>query len=367
VGGAVARAQKGLETLPAYQTKNWVVLSLEKERRRSARMLQILSWGIVAVGVVFAGVLTCSFRWISMPLRKIAQGCTRIANGDIAHRLPPVSRWQDEFADLVAGVNCVADRFQQAEEELLHKVKERSEQLVRSQKLANVGFLAAGVAHEINNPLSAISMAAESMEYRLYDLIGLQSQEAREIMDRVAMIRRESRRCGDITARLLDFSRGEKAGRLPSDIAELVREVLVIVHHLGQFQDRLIDFDCDRSVIAEVNSAQLKQVILNLVANALQATRPGGTVRIKLQEMVDSLVLAISDDGCGMDQETLQHVFDPFFTTRETGQGTGLGLSITHRIIEDHGGTVTPMSEGIGHGSTFQIRLPRRQSQKSAA
>jgi signal transduction histidine kinase len=261
----------------------------------------------------------------------------------------------------------VADRFQQAEEELLHKVKERSEQLVRSQKLANVGFLAAGVAHEINNPLSAISMAAESMEYRLYDLIGLQSQEAREIMDRVAMIRRESRRCGDITARLLDFSRGEKAGRLPSDIAELVREVLVIVHHLGQFQDRLIDFDCDHSVIAEVNSAQLKQVILNLVANALQATGPGGTVRIKLQEMVDSLVLAISDDGCGMDQETLQHVFDPFFTTRETGQGTGLGLSITHRIIEDHGGTVTPMSEGIGHGSTFQIRLPRRQSQKSAA
>lgn len=367
VGGAVTRAQKGLETLPAYQAKNWVVLSLEKERRRSARMLQILSWGLVVVVVNFVGILVCGFRWISIPLRKIAQGCTRIANGDIAHRLPPVSRWQDEFADLVAGVNCVADRFQQAEEELLHKVKERSEQLVRSQKLANVGFLAAGVAHEINNPLSAISMAAESMEFRLYDLIGLQSQEAREIMDRVAMIRRESRRCGDITARLLDFSRGEKAGRLPSDIAELVREVLVIVHHLGQFQDRLIDFDCDRSVIAEVNSAQVKQVILNLVANALQATRPGGTVRIKLQEMVDSLVLSIADDGCGMDQETLQHVFDPFFTTRETGQGTGLGLSITHRIIEDHGGTVTPMSDGIGHGSTFQIRLPRRQSQKSAA
>ena len=146
-----------------------------------------------------------------------------------------------------------------------------------------------------------------------------------------------------------------------------MREVLVIVHHLGQFQDRQIDFECHQSVIADVNSAQVKQVILNLVANALQATKPGGTVRIKLQEMVDSLVLSITDDGCGMDQETLQHVFDPFFTTRETGQGTGLGLSITHRIIEDHGGTVTPMSDGIGHGSTFQIRLPRRQSQKSAA
>ena len=128
-----------------------------------------------------------------------------------------------------------------------------------------------------------------------------------------------------------------------------------------------MEFDCDRCVIAEVNSAQMKQVILNLVANALQATQAGGVVRIRLQEQVDNLVLAISDDGCGMDTETLQHIFDPFFTTRETGQGTGLGLSITHRIVEDHGGTVTPMSEGANCGSTFQIRLPRRQSQVHAA
>lgn len=366
-GSAVARIQKALETLPAYQEKSFVELSLHKERERSARLLQILSWGVVVVVAAFIVLLSCGFQWISTPLRAIAQSCTRIANGDTTHRLAPVSRWQDEFTDLVAGVNCVADRFQQAEEDLLYKVKERSEQLVRSQKLANVGFLAAGVAHEINNPLSAISMAAESLEYRLYDLIGLESQEAREVMDRVAMIRRESRRCGDITARLLDFSRGEKAGRMAADIAELVREVLAIVHHLGQFRDRHVEFDCEKCVIAEVNSAQMKQVILNLVANALQATQPGGVVRIQLQEKVDYLILAISDDGCGMDAETLQHVFDPFFTTRETGQGTGLGLSITHRIVEDHGGTVTPMSDGVGCGTTFQIRLPRRQLQVSAA
>lgn len=136
--------------------------------------------------------------------------------------------------------------------------------------------------------------------------------------------------------------REEKAGRLPSDIAELVREVLVIVHHLGQFQDRLIDFECHQSVIAEVNSAQVKQVILNLVANALQATKPGGTVRIKLQEMVDSLVLSITDDGCGMDQETLQHVFDPFFTTRETGQGTGLGFVSLTGLLKIMGERLLP-------------------------
>jgi signal transduction histidine kinase len=154
---------------------------------------------------------------------------------------------------------------------------------------------------------------------------------------------------------------------MPVDVAELVREVLVIVHHLGQYQDRTVEFECDKCVIAEVNGAQIKQVILNLVANALQASSPGGVVRIRLQEQVDDLVLAVSDDGCGMDTETLQHVFDPFFTTRETGQGTGLGLSITHRIIEDHGGTVTPLSDGEGCGSTFQIRLPRRRLHAKAA
>jgi signal transduction histidine kinase len=198
-------------------------------------------------------------------------------------------------------------------------------------------------------------------------LIGLKTEDAREAMDRVAMIRRESRRCGDITARLLDFSRSDKSGRTLVDVALLVREVLAIVDHLGQYQDRTVEFDCHCSVMAEVDAAQIKQVILNLIANALQATDPGGVVRIVLQEQVDNLVLAITDNGCGMDAETLQHVFDPFYTTREIGKGTGLGLSITHRIVEDHGGTVTPMSDGPGSGSTFQIRLPRRQAQANAA
>jgi signal transduction histidine kinase len=278
-----------------------------------------------------------------------------------------LSRWKDEFADVVAGVNCMADRFQQSEEDLQEKVRERSEQLLRSQRLANVGFLAAGVAHEINNPLSAISMAAESLEMRLYDLPDTAAPEATEVMDRVAMIRRESRRCGEITARLLDFSRADRGVRIITDIAELVRDVLAMVRHLGRFSDRTIVFDCDRGITAEVSAAQIKQVILNLIANGLQATEPGGSVTIRLIEQVDSVIVSITDNGCGMDAETLQHIFDPFFSTRESGQGTGLGLSITHRIVEDHGGTVTPLSEGPGQGSTFQVRLPRRLRRASAA
>lgn len=366
-GTAISQIQKSLDTLPAYQTRDWVELSLTKERQRSERLLKALIWGTLAVVAIFVGVMICGLNWISMPVRAIAKGCTRIANGDISFRLPSCSRWQDEFADLVAGVNCMADRFQQAEEDLQEKVRERSEQLVRSQGLANVGFLAAGVAHEINNPLSAISLAADSLEMRLYEMDDPHSDTCREILDRVSMIRRESRRCGEITARLLDFSRGDKGAKLQTDIAELVREVLAVVRHLGRFSDRIVEFECDRAVTAEVSAAQIKQVILNLVANGLQATHAGGRVLIRLQEQVDNVVLAVTDDGCGMDSLTLQHIFDPFFTTRDAGQGTGLGLSITHRIIEDHGGTVTPLSEGLNRGSTFQVRLPRRQRRVHAA
>jgi signal transduction histidine kinase len=231
---------------------------------------------------------------------------------------------------------------------------------MRSQRLANVGFLAAGVAHEINNPLTAISMAADSLELRLSDHIDFDSDDGRDLLERVAMIRRESRRCGDITARLLDFSRGDRGQPVVTNLTELVHEVMAMVRHLGRFSDRSLQFDCSGDVTAEVIPSQIKQVILNLVSNALQATDPGGHVTIKLVQQTDSVVLDVTDDGCGMDQETLQHVFDPFFTSQPQGQGTGLGLSITHRIVEDHGGTVTPGSPGTGKGSIFSVRLPRR-------
>ena len=365
---AVTRIQRSLDNLPAYyMTADWGELSLQKQHRRSERFLRWLLYGtgiVVAFSIV---ILTCGFRWISIPVRSIAKGCTRIANGDTRFRLLLASRWQDEFSDLVSGVNCMADRFQQAEEELQYKVRERSEQLIRSQKLASVGFLAAGVAHEINNPLSAITVAAESLEMRLYGFDGMKSDDAREVLDRIAMIRRESRRCGDITRRLLDFSHGDKAGRIPTDIAALIRDVLLMFQHLGRYADRTVNFECNRCIIAEVNAAQLKQVVLNLIANGLQATVSGGRVIVRIQELVDSIVIAIEDDGCGMDEDTLHHIFDPFFTTKEAGQGTGLGLSITHRIIENHSGTITPISNGLGCGSTFQIRLPKRQPQANAA
>jgi len=366
-GLAISQIQRTLETLPAWQTRHWLQQSQKREHDRSATLLKIVSWSTAVGLVVFLVTLTAALRWISGPLREIARGCTRIANGDTSYRLAQISKVQDEFADVVAGVNCMADRFQQSEEDLQQKVRERSDQLLRSQRLANVGFLAAGVAHEINNPLSAISMAAETVELRLCQREDADSPEAKEILKRVAMIRRESLRCGEITARLLDFSRADRAVRSTVDLTQLIREVLDMVRHLGQFSDRTIEFECERVILAEVSEAQIRQVILNLVANGLQATNAGGRVCVRLTEQVDNVVVAVEDNGCGMDHETQQQVFDPFFSNQQSGRGTGLGLSIIHRIVEDHGGTVTPFSAGAGQGSTFQVRLPRRARRSAAA
>ncbi len=356
----VARVQRSLDRLPAYHTRDWVTNSLDREKQRSDSLIRyILGAAVIGLACVSTALLF-GHRWIARPLKEIASGCTRIADGDTTWRLATATRWEDEFHELVEGVNRMADRFQESQVDLQQKVRERSEQLMRSQRLANVGFLAAGVAHEINNPLTAISMAADSLELRLSDHIDFDSDDGRDLLERVAMIRRESRRCGDITARLLDFSRGDRGQPVVTNLTELVHEVMAMVRHLGRFSDRSLQFDCSGDVTAEVIPSQIKQVILNLVSNALQATDPGGHVTIKLVQQTDSVVLDVTDDGCGMDQETLQHVFDPFFTSQPQGQGTGLGLSITHRIVEDHGGTVTPGSPGTGKGSIFSVRLPRR-------
>ncbi len=359
--------RRTLSTLPSFHDSQHVLTSLQKERRRSERLLRlVLILTPIAVGLYGITIL-CGFRWISQPLRTVAKGASRIGNGDTAYRIPAVSRWNDEFANLTENVNRMADRFQQAEESLTAKVKERSQQAVRSERLAGIGFLAAGVAHEINNPLSAISLASDSLRNMLYDVVPPGHADEKHIFERLAMIQTESKRCGEITARILNFSRGEKAAKAMDDLTRIIGEVLAMIRPMEKFQNRRLTFDRAEPLLLEVNGAQIKQVVLNLVANALQATSPGGHVDIRLIEQVDWVIIEIQDDGSGMSPETIQNLFEPFFTTKDTGQGTGLGLSITHRIIEDHDGTIDPISDGVGKGSLFRVRLPRRQVQQHAA
>ncbi len=337
------------------------------QARKAYRSSLTAVWAASAVVLVlFLGLLRSGFVWIFDPIRKLHQGARRVAQGDFNYRVQLATR--DEMAELADAFNKMTGRFQEIAADLDRQVQERSRQLVRSERLAGVGFLAAGVAHEINNPLSAIAMAAESLEGRLSgNLDALEPDNAAVVRQYLRMIQDESFRCKQITERLLDFARGRDAVREPTDVTRLVSEVVAMVQHLGKFREKKIDFATPGPCYADVNGPEIKQVILNLVANGLEAVERGGTLRIRLCEQTDHLVLEFEDDGCGMTPEVIDNLFQPFFTRKQSGQGTGLGLSISHRIIGQHGGTISATSSGAGLGSTFSVRLPRSPRAQAAA
>lgn len=364
-----------LKKLPEWNKEQHVLANLVAEQHQSTLLLRRVLILAAITLLSYAITIYCGFRWISNPLRAIASGASRIANGDTRFRLGPVTPWKDEFFDLVENFNRMADRFQESEDDLSAKVEERSRQLVRSERLASVGILAAGLAHEINNPLQSITIASESLQLRLYDQLDPDHADTVEALERLAMIQRESKRCGEITKRLLNFSRSDSSddsessqlATAPEDLTRIICEVIAMVRPMRDYADREIVFDRADPLFVEVNAAQIKQVILNLVVNGLQATEANGQIDVQVKDQTDWVVIDIHDNGHGMTLRNIEQLFEPFYSTKETGQGTGLGLSITHRIIEDHHGTIDPTSAGPGQGSTFSIRLPRRQPAQRAA
>jgi signal transduction histidine kinase len=340
--------------------------SLARAKRvyRTASVTVAVSASICLLLFLFR--LRQGYVWIFDPIRQLHQGALRVAHGDFDYRVQLKTR--DEMAELAEAFNQMTARFQEIAGDLDRQVQERSRQLVRSERLAGVGFLAAGVAHEINNPLSAVAMAAESLESRLDEMLPGADPADRQLVEQyLRLIQKESFRCREITERLLDFSRGRDAKRESTDLTHLVGEVVAMVKYLGKYRDRAIDFPAGEACYAEVNGPEIKQVVLNLVANGLDAMQPGGQMQIQLRVQTDHVVLEIRDDGCGLSAEVMEHMFEPFFTSKQAGQGTGLGLSISHRIISQHGGTISASSPGVGQGTTFAVRLPRRATAQRAA
>lgn len=323
---------------------------------------------LIVTVLLFIGLIRCGYLWIFVPIRKLYQGALRVAAGDFDYRVKLPGN--DEMAELAGTFNQVVETFQDIKSKLDNEVHERSRQLVRSERLAGVGFLAAGVAHEINNPLSAIAMAAESLEGRIHEPAFIDGHPAPDdlalVTQYLSMIQKEAFRCQQITARLLDFARGSDAPKTRQDLVKIVSDVLDLVAHLSKFRGHTITFDRQRTCYAEVNGAEIKQVILNLVANALESVEGRGVVRIELEERADEIVLSFRDNGCGMTPYVIENLFEPFFTERKSGKGTGLGLSISHRIVSEHGGRIEAQSDGPGKGSCFRIHLPRKAKSQLA-
>ena len=158
---------------------------------------------------------------------------------------------------------------------------------------------------------------------------------------------------------------GDIRQKQATDITLLTEDVIAMVKHLGQYRQKQIRFKSRPGLVAWIIPQEMKQVILNLVTNALDSLDPNGTVDVTLEGIGESVRLVIEDNGCGMSEETMKHLFEPFFTRRRDGKGTGLGLSISYRIVQDHGGQIVPFSKGPGQGSRFEVILPKNEPAQS--
>ncbi len=306
------------------------------------------------------------------PMEKLLKGSREVAAGNFDYRIQLDS--DDEVAELGNALNAMTSNFQEIKADLNRQVQLRTKEVVRSEKMASVGFLAAGVAHEINNPLASIAWSAESLESRVYDILNPAedtSEESRQadIADMkkyLARIQEEAFRCKEITSGLLDFSRMGDVQKVPENLSEIIHSVVDIVKPLSKYRDRNIHVDTDPAVVSQVNSQEIKQVALNLITNALGSVESGGTVAVRVFQDQEKAIIKVTDNGCGLTEEVREHLFEPFFTRRRDGQGTGLGLSITYQIVEDHDGKIIAESDGPGRGSVFTISLPLVNHQQKA-
>ena len=329
---------------------------LSHEVRSGYRTLIVTTWAsALAATALLAALGMLSYRWVFRPLRLLGNGSRRVAAGDFAFRLKLDS--SDEMAELAAALNDMTERFEEIRDDLDRQVQFRTREVIRSEQLASVGFLAAGVAHEINNPLASIAMCAESLESRLEGLAP-DDADAQIVKRYLELIQTEAFRCKGITEKLLDFSRLGEVRRQATAMMALVADVADMLRHVGRFAGRSIEIDEGPDVLVMVNPQEIKQVVLNLLVNALDSIDESGHVRVGVRRSGREALLTITDDGCGMTEEVLEHLFEPFFTRRRSGQGTGLGLSIVHRIIADHDGRITATSAGEGQGSMFRVTLP---------
>jgi len=240
--------------------------------------------------------------------------------------------------------------------------KEYQAKFYQAETMATMGVLAAGVAHEINNPLTAISGFAEGLKRRLPRLSGqVEADLAGDFNEYVGIILKECQRCQEIVQSLLTFSRQKQTDFSPVNLNTVVNDTLKLLHnHLKQYPKDLIRLELSESLPAISGAeSQLKQVILNLLFNALDATREQGTVTLRTFEENDKWIgLEVADTGCGISHEHMGKLFEPFFTTKPVGKGIGIGLSTCYNIVNTHGGEIVACSQE-GEGSTFRVKLPR--------
>jgi two-component system NtrC family sensor kinase len=316
-------------------------LNLELERRSNAAQAraeelraqaQAATFACFALAILLAaGLGLWLTRTIVRRVESLRQGARRIGSGDLDARIDLGGA--DEFAELASSFNQMAASL----------AREQAA-LVRSQKLASIGQVAAGVAHELNNPLSVI------LGYTKL----LRADPGPHAED-LAIIDDEARQCQRIVAELLDLARPHRLDVQPVDLTTLAREAVDRLEDAGALQDRRVNIIAHEPVVVSADAGRLRQVIANVVVNAAEATAPSGKITIDARTEANAAILTVADDGPGIPRDVLGQVFDPFVTTKP--RGTGLGLAIAQAIIDAHGGRIS-IASSDPTGTCVSLQLP---------
>lgn len=352
-----------------------IVYSLDEiDRATQTNAITIAGFSLGFIIVISFFVSFFVHRLVYVPLRDLETGAARLSSGNLEQLIPV--RSGDEFGQLAASFNAMTVALRNSQMELREwgrtleqKVEERTQKLriaeleaARREKLASVGLLAAGIAHELNSPLTGILTFSHLVRKKIAD----GSQEAEDL----DLVIGETKRCSTIIRRLLDFAREKTPEKKFADLNQVIEDTARLTERPAHLRDIEITMDLDRDLPPVwVDEDLIKQVIMNMLVNAQHAIEHKGSITIRSRrfaepkrpepgmEPVPMVEVSIIDTGCGIPEKDLRRIFDPFFTTKEVGKGTGLGLSVSHGIVRAHGGTIEVEST-VGEGSTFRVYLP---------
>ena len=331
-----------------------------------ARRAFIRIVGLTGSLVVLSGcaALLLGVRLIGRPLDQVVQKMRRVGAGDFSG--PLLLSGHGELDELAAGLNTMCEQLDGARAKVRSETEARIaalEQLRHEDRLKTLGKLASGIAHELGTPLNVISGYA--------GMIAGGSLSSDETTESAQAIKAQSERIANTVRRILDFARRRPGQRTPVDLRQLARQTSDLMVALAQKQNvKLTLADGDDTAIVRADVEQIRQVLLNLITNAVQAMPRGGNVEVAIGPAKarppagqasrgrQYVCISVLDEGDGISEENLNHIFEPFFTTKGPGQGTGLGLAIAEGIIREHGGWIAVEST-LGKGSRFCVCLPK--------
>ena len=317
----------------------------------------IIIYFAIGLGITAIATLIFMFFYTKMimnPIESIIKMSKKIMNGDFLARVN--IRAKGELGILCKTIDQMAESIEQHQTQLQEQTRM---QMLQSEKLASVGRLAAGVAHEINNPLTGVLTFAHFLKDK-------KSNDESDLKD-INVIIQETTRVRDIIRGLLDFARQSPPNKAMINVNEIIQQLLILIKGQKEFRNIKILEQYDNNLtelLADKN--QLQQVILNLLLNAGEAISGTGSITITTQLCKDNsplekgkgcILISMSDTGCGISKEDMDKIFDPFFTTKPVGKGTGLGLSVSYGIVQQHGGVIKCESKQ-GEGTTFKVFLP---------